>query len=357
MIRKKKDPRETLISVVIPVFNISNELTNCLDSLFCQTMSKDLYEVVIVDDSSTDNTFDIALRYSENETRVRCYRLRKNCGPGIARNKGIQEAKGRFILFLDGDDFLPKYALKELGEIIFKKQADVITFNWAYFNGAENSKNLEPQRRDLKRFPDKKVELIRRFLSMNFDGSVIYTMTSKKIFDDNSITFPEGLHEDISVIFKIYYYAKNLYVENKVMYIKRKRIGSIVNTISKEHIDGFFSSWVVIKKFISDQKGIIFMDKLMQFYMKGFTGLVAIALLKNIAINDSDPQIKNEIYSIIYESIKLYFLSDIKTYSLPKQTKYDYLANCFYNSFVKNEGDHEFAANYFESKAISLNLI
>jgi len=319
-------------------------------------MSKDLYEIIIVDDSSTDNTFDIALHYSENETGVRCYRLRKNCGPGIARNKGIQEAKGRFILFLDGDDFLPKYALKELGEIVVKQQADVITFNWAYFNGAKNSKNLGPQRRDLKRFPDYKMELIRRFLSMNFDGSVIYTMTSKKLLDDNAIRFAEGLHEDIPVIFKIYYYAKNLYIENKVMYLKRNRIGSIVNTISKEHIDGYFSSWVIIKKFISDQKGNAFMDKLMQFYMKGITGLVAISLLKNMAINVSNPRMKNEIYLVIYESIKLYFLSDIKTYSLPEQTKYDNLANCFYKSFMKNEGDYKFAANYFENKANLLKL-
>jgi len=320
-------------------------------------MSKDLYEIIIVDDSSTDNTYDIALHYSENETGLRCYRLRKNSGPGIARNKGIQQAKGRFILFLDGDDLLPKYALKELGEIVIKQQADVVTFNWAYFNGTKNSNYLEPQRKDLKRFPNNKVELIRRFLSMNFDGSVIYTMTSKKLLEDNAIRFTEGLHEDIPVIFKIYYYAKNLYIENKVMYLKRDRIGSIVNTISKEHVDGYFSSWVVLKKFISDQKGDVFMENIMQFYMKGITGLIAISLLKNMAVNVSDPLMKNDIYLVIYQSIKLYFLSDIKTYSLPKKTKYDNLANRFYKSFMENEGDYEFAANYFENKANLLKLI
>ena len=61
-----------MISVVIPVFNLSGELIDCLDSLCGQTLSKSLYEVVIVDDCSTDDTVEIAWRYCGNETNVRC---------------------------------------------------------------------------------------------------------------------------------------------------------------------------------------------------------------------------------------------------------------------------------------------
>ena len=141
------------------------------------------------------------------------------------------------------------------------------------------------------------------------------------------------------------------------MYIKRNRIGSIVNTISKKHIVGYFSSWVVIKNFIIEQKGEVFMSKLMKFYMKGIAGLVAVTILKNVEINDSIPKNKNKIYSIIYKSIRLYFLNDIIKYSLPKKSKYDKLTKCFYESFFENNVDHELAINYFERKVMSLKIL
>ena len=344
------------ISVIIPAFNIANELTDCLESLERQSLSKCSYEVIIVDDYSLDDTFEIASQHSGGEMNVRCYRLGRNGGPGIARNKGIDEAKGDFVVFLDGDDFLPDYALESLNDIAVKHRADVVTFNWAYSDGIRHPGQILPQRRDLFDIPDDKMELARLYLSMNFDGSVIYTMTSKKLLDDNMIRFPGGLHEDLSVIFKIYYCSENLFCEEKVMYLKRNRDGSIVNSISREHIDGYLSSWPNIKNFIIGKKGSDFVENIMPYYMKGVTGLVACALLKNMTINGSEPQVKNEIYLNIYEKIQYYFSAEIETYSLPNETRYDKLANCFYNAFLENHSKSELAASNFESDAIRLNL-
>ena len=195
-----------MFDIIIPIYKIKPKfLEQCLVSINAQTFEN--FETWIVDGTPEDwehydEDMELISRYPH-------FNYIRQSGKGVsqARNEGICQGTNSHIAFLDGDDFLPKYTLKELGEVVVKQQADVITFNWAYFNGTKNSKNLEPQRRDLKRFPDKKIELIRRFLSVNFDGSVIYTMTSKKLLDDNAIRFPEGLHEDISVIFKIYYYV------------------------------------------------------------------------------------------------------------------------------------------------------
>jgi len=344
------------ISVIIPVFNIANELVDCMESLNRQSMPKDLFEVIIVDDCSSDNTFEIARRYSEKETNVRCYRLSRNGGPGIARNKGIDEAEGDFIIFLDGDDFLPDHALESLHVAAVKHQADVITFNWAYTDDINHPDELQPQRRDLSDIPKDKQLLTRLYLSMNFDGSVIYTMTRKKLLDDNTIRFPGGLHEDILVIFQIYYCSKNIFREREIMYLKRKRDESIVNTISVEHIDGYFSSWPRIKNFLLEKEGLSFVEYYMPYYMKGVTGLVACALLKNMAINVSEPQVKNEMYSCIYERMQYYFSADIRTYSLPAESRYDKLTNCFYKAFRENHGKHELAVSNFESNMNKLNL-
>lgn len=345
------------ISVIIPTFDIANELVDCLESLRNQSMHKNLYEVIIIDDCSSDDTFEIAQCYSAKETNIRCYRLNTNEGPGIARNKGIDEAKGEFIVFLDGDDILPDYALESLENIAVKHQSDTVTFNWAYIDSANHPKLIRPQRRDLFAIPNDKRELTRLYLGMNFDGSVIYTMASKKLLDDNIIRFPGGLHEDISMIFKIYYCSKNLFREEKVMYLKRKRGGSIVNSISRKHIDGYFSSWPNIKNFLLAKEGLAFVEDYMLYYMKGVTGLVACALLKNMAINGSVPRVRNEIYSCIYERMQYYFSADIRIYSLPNNTRYDKLTNCFYQAFSKKYDRCDLAASKFESDAICMNLI
>ena len=356
-LRKTVDYQKVKISVIIPAYNIGDELAECLESLCSQTMPNNLYEVIIVDDCSSDHTFEIARYYSQKEANVRCYELTINGGPGIARNRGVNEAKGEFIVFVDGDDLLPDYALESLADISDKQHADVVTFNWAYINNKQHSGKLEPQRRDLTRFTDNKAELIRRFLSMNFDGSVIYTMTSKKLMDDNNIRFPKGLHEDISVIFKIYYFAKHIYREERILYLKRDRDVSIVNTISIEHIDGYFSSWVVIKEYLLDKEGTDSIGSYMPYYMKGVAGLMALALLKNMSLNASNIQLKNAIYSCIHERMQYYFSSDINDYSLPDQTRYDKLSNCFYRNFQDSKGQMELAANNFESEAKQLSLL
>ena len=345
------------ISVVIPAYNIANELTKCLESLCSQTMLNNLYEVIIVDDCSSDHTFEIARYYAEKETNVRCYKLTENGGPGIARNRGVSEAKGEFIVFVDGDDLLPDNALKSLADITDKQHADVVTFNWAYIDEKNNSGKLEPQRRDLTRFTDDKAELIRRFLSMNFDGSVIYTMTSKRLMDANNIRFPKGLHEDISVIFKIYYFANHIYREEKILYLKREREFSIVNTMSIEHIDGYFLSWVIIKKHLSDKEGMDSISSYMPYYMKGVAGLIALTILKNLSLNASNTQLKNKIYSCVYERMLHYFASDITDYSLPDQTRYDKLSSCFYRNFHNSKGRIELAAANFESEATRMSLL
>lgn len=89
-----------LISVVIPAYNRSKTITYCLDSVLKQTVS--LYEIIVVDDCSTDGTVGIVRNYKD--PRIRCVVLNKNSGAQAARNRGIHEARGEWIAFHDSDD-------------------------------------------------------------------------------------------------------------------------------------------------------------------------------------------------------------------------------------------------------------
>ncbi len=105
-----------LFSVIIPAYNYADYLTATVNSVLCQ--EGDDYEVVIVDDGSTDRTPDVAEKLAaENPDRIR-YVHQDNAGPGAARNRGVLEARGRFCLFLDADDSMLANALATFRAVI-----------------------------------------------------------------------------------------------------------------------------------------------------------------------------------------------------------------------------------------------
>ena len=102
-----------LVSVIMPTYNAGKYLADSIDSILAQTYTN--LELVITDDCSTDDTIDILKRYAEKDSRVKVEVLESNSGPGIARNKSIERAKGRYIAFCDCDDrWFPEKLEKQL---------------------------------------------------------------------------------------------------------------------------------------------------------------------------------------------------------------------------------------------------
>ena len=95
----------------------------------------------------------------------------------------------------------------------------------------------------------------------------------------------------------------------------------------------------------------------MPYYMKGITGLVACALIKNLEINKFNTREKNAMYLCIYKRMKYHFSDEIRTYLLPNETRYDMLTNCFYKAFMGNNNQYELAGVNFENDAVSMKLI
>lgn len=92
-----------LVSVIIPTYNVENFITETISCVLNQTYKN--IEIIIIDDHSTDNTFNILEKITNQHNNIICMRQEKNKGAAEARNRGILEAKGRFIAFLDSDDF------------------------------------------------------------------------------------------------------------------------------------------------------------------------------------------------------------------------------------------------------------
>ena len=114
------------VSVIIPVYNSENLLSQCLDSVINQTLKN--IEIICVDDGSSDNSLNVLKDYEKRDNRIKVI-SQKNSGAGVARNNGLDNAQGEFIAFLDSDDWLDEDALEKLLKNITKNNADMTLFN------------------------------------------------------------------------------------------------------------------------------------------------------------------------------------------------------------------------------------
>lgn len=106
-------PKEELVSVIVPAYNCADTVGESIESVLRQTYQN--WEMMIVDDASTDRTREIIERYARKEPRIRCVALQKNSGAAAARNAAIAASRGRFLAFLDADDlWKPKKLERQL---------------------------------------------------------------------------------------------------------------------------------------------------------------------------------------------------------------------------------------------------
>lgn len=143
-----------MVSIIVPVYNSEKYIERCIVSVMKQTNPN--WELIIVDDGSTDKSADIIDRIARNEKKIRYY-YQNNSGAGMARNLGITKATGDYIAFLDSDDYLSKDYI----ESIEQHDSDVIFL-------------------DLQRVEKKKriIESISKYRSKSIDDLIRYQMTS-----------------------------------------------------------------------------------------------------------------------------------------------------------------------------------
>ena len=211
------------LSIIVPVYNTSEFLASCLDSVIYPNLED--YEVIIVNDGSTDNSPEIAREYVEKHPGL--FRLinKENGGLGDARNVGIEAATGEFLLFLDSDDKMAPGSLNEIDEII-DGSSDICIFDFqqtnidgdhiGVINGSERRGrfSLEEYPQLLFQAPAACNKIIRRSLFM-----------------DSGIRFPGRVwFEDLRTIPKLYPLAKKIFAVDKKWYLYLMRSGSITNS-------------------------------------------------------------------------------------------------------------------------------
>ena len=109
-----ENKKEELVSIIMPAYNCGDFIGIALDSVINQSYKN--WEVIVVDDCSTDNTADVVQEYIKNDNRIKYHKLEKNSGAAVARNKAVDLASGKYMAFLDSDDvWFPEKLTKQIG--------------------------------------------------------------------------------------------------------------------------------------------------------------------------------------------------------------------------------------------------
>ena len=143
------------LSIIVPVYNVEPYLRKCVDSLLAQDLPESAYEIILVDDGSTDASGVIADEYAERYANVRVIH-QQNGGLSAARNTGIEAAQGNYIQFVDSDDYLEPNVLSGLVAKMEQDKLDVLRFN--YQNVNEQYEVFQPYK-DVKPFVDYRDEV------------------------------------------------------------------------------------------------------------------------------------------------------------------------------------------------------
>lgn len=219
------------ISVIIPVFNVEKYLHKCVDSLLQQSYND--YEILLIDDGSTDDSRIIADKYAERNKLVTTYH-KENGGLADARNYGIEKAKGEYITFIDSDDSVRSDYLETLIQPVDWYGADLVIAGSRVVYNEDYPININKDDKDYDiaanviYCPITREECFRKVLIQeDIDVSACSKMYKKSIFE--SIRFPKGkLYEDIAIIGDVIENANRIYYSNYAGYNYLQRPGSIM---------------------------------------------------------------------------------------------------------------------------------
>ncbi len=210
------------LSIIVPVYNSEKYLDKCIESILNQDMIN--FELILINDGSTDNSENICKRYAEIDNRILIIN-KINGGQSSARNLGLNIARGKYIGFVDSDDWINKGMFSTLINILEKENSDIAICNsmWIY-----NDRN------EIKRVNDKLL-IMDNFNGMKelitgekFIDTVWDKIYKKDLWDE--IRFPEGkIYEDTDTIYKVFSKAKKSIFINEVLYYYIQRDGSTVN--------------------------------------------------------------------------------------------------------------------------------
>ena len=279
-------------TIIVPVYNVEKEIRKCLDSIKNQTYGD--FEVLCVDDCGKDSSMDIVREYTQKDNRFKILTHEHNRGVSAARNTGLDNASGKYTMFVDSDDWLETNALEVIKDNFDKSKSEVIVFN--IYNCYPDGKKEINDTTNFKKSNQTQVLLTENNLN-TFIGVVWNRAYKTSLINDNHIRFPEGMIiEDSDFTFKISMHIKSVFIIEDVLYnYLRNREGSYttedaVNNRIKDEITVISNCWKYAKSL-----------KRERYYRKYFLKLIGTTTKKILGITHKRRYILERIRDLLVE--------------------------------------------------------
>jgi glycosyltransferase involved in cell wall biosynthesis len=291
------------LSIIVPIYNVENYLECCVDTLLCQDLDHCEYEIILVNDGSTDKSYEIAKSLVKRSKNIRLY-SQKNGGLSSARNTGMKYAMVRYVIFVDSDDFIEKNKLEKILSICELYDLDLCFFlsKVFYNDGSTKFINIQPFNYN--------IIYTGEFIVLNGVkiSSVWSCVYSHDFLKETNILFYKGIvHEDIDFNMKLYPLAKRIMFVKIQIYNYRRGIESLTFTKSAKKILSMISdNLLVANDVISYMEKSNFSNKIKRYYYEVFNSMLV-----------------SELISFFYKESNLisldfihYFINESKKYNL-----------------------------------------
>lgn len=229
------------VSVIVPVYNGEKYLNQCLDSISNQTLEN--IEIICINDGSSDNTSSILKKYSSKDNRFKIITT-ENRGQGCARNTALNEAVGKYISFVDADDWIESDSL----ELLYKKaesdNLDMVFFQMVnYMQSSDNFVSTDLY--NIKSFENNAIDEHVTFNHNNtqkflFEIPVgpVSKFYNRQFIESNNLRFPEGMYfEDNAFFYNAYFHCKKAGFLKKQLYYRRRHDESVTQTFDESKFD------------------------------------------------------------------------------------------------------------------------
>lgn len=317
-----------LVSIVIPVYNAERTLATCLDSVFTQTYSN--YEVILIDDGSSDGSSEICRMYEKTYPNRTHYIRQSNGGPATARNTGIESSRGKYIAFVDSDDQVSPKFIETMVQKAEEANAQMVLCAYWFINGDERIIITYD-------FPEKiysgnDCKSIATSVLKEVKGGIPpyswVRLTLRSVFERSGLRFQTGLirSEDYHFWAKVHFYVDNIYLLSKTPlyeYIENPQ------SITHRHVDGY---WADVLNMYQDLLDCLPQDE-------GVSEALAVMLVKRslIALNNAArcakfKQAKREILDILNNDTLFKVIVSLEKKQIKSFKKYRFLMShhlCF----------------------------
>jgi glycosyltransferase involved in cell wall biosynthesis len=271
------------LSIIVPVYNVEKYLRKCLDSLLNQDISMEDYEIIIVDDESTDGGLTIASSYAEKYNNIKLI-TQKNKGLGGARNTGIRNAKGKYLFFVDSDDYILQNSLGQLLNTIENNKLDALRFN---YQKVDQDGNVIPKteiRSQNAVYSELTVDGP-TFMAEYFGWAcyVCVFIFDKELIINNNLFFDEGiLFEDIDWIPLVLEKVNRIQSLDLEIYKYFQRTGSITQSVDFDKKNKVVTDKLtLIKKLKALSLGTL--NNNVKLWCEGMVSIIVIGVLSHVS--------------------------------------------------------------------------